>query len=134
VDVQEVRKLDDYLKTLFGNARIRVVPQAKKDLAAVVLGEEKIGDLTVDDEDDDRSYNFRMEFHLGEGAEVHHLDTYLKRKFNNDNLRVMRRAKKQDSLEVYLKDDFIGVLFIENERGRRSFILEIPILEMDLPA
>jgi hypothetical protein len=35
VDVQEVRKLDAYLKRLFGNARIRVVP--KKDDAAEVF-------------------------------------------------------------------------------------------------
>ena len=29
VDVQEVRKLDGYLKKLFGNAQIRVVPKGR---------------------------------------------------------------------------------------------------------
>jgi hypothetical protein len=61
VDVQEVRKLDAYLKKLFGNAKIRVVPRAKKeDSAEVYIGEEFIGVLFVDDEDDERSYNFQM--------------------------------------------------------------------------
>jgi hypothetical protein len=61
VDVQEVRKLDSYLKKLFGNARIRVVPRPKKeDSAEVYVGEEFIGVLFVDDEDDERSYNFQM--------------------------------------------------------------------------
>jgi hypothetical protein len=61
VDVQEVRKLDAYLKRLFSNPRIRVVPRPKKDDSAeVYLGEEFIGVLFVDDEDDDRSYNFQM--------------------------------------------------------------------------
>jgi Protein of unknown function (DUF3126) len=61
VDVQEVRKLDTYLKKLFGNARIRVVPRPKKeDSAEVYVGEEFIGVLFVDDEDDERSYNFQM--------------------------------------------------------------------------
>jgi hypothetical protein len=61
VDVQEVRKLDAYLKQLFGNARIRVVPRPKKeDSAEVYVGEEFIGVLFVDDEDDERSYNFQM--------------------------------------------------------------------------
>ena len=61
VDVQEVRKLDAYLKKLFGNARIRVVPRPKKeDSAEVYIGEEFIGVLFVDDEDDERSYNFQM--------------------------------------------------------------------------
>jgi hypothetical protein len=61
VDVQEVRKLDAYLKKLFGNARIRVVPRPRKDDSAeVYIGEEFVGVLFVDDEDDDRSYNFQM--------------------------------------------------------------------------
>ena len=61
MDVQEVRKLDDYLKKLFGNARIRVVPRPKKeDSAEVYVGEEFIGVLFVDDEDNERSYNFQM--------------------------------------------------------------------------
>ena len=61
MDVQEVRKLDAYLKKLFGNARIRVVPRPKKeDSAEVYEGEEFIGVLFVDDEDDERSYNFQM--------------------------------------------------------------------------
>jgi hypothetical protein len=61
VDVQEVRKLDAYLKRLFGNPRIRVVPRPKKDDSAeVYIGEEFIGVLFVDDEDDDRSFQFQM--------------------------------------------------------------------------
>ena len=61
MDVQEVRKLDAYLKKLFNNPRIRVVPRPKKDNSAeVYVGEEFIGVLFVDDEDDERSYNFQM--------------------------------------------------------------------------
>jgi Protein of unknown function (DUF3126) len=58
VDVQEVRKLDAYLKRLFGNPKIRVVPRPKKDDSAeVYIGEEFIGVLFVDD---DRSFQFQM--------------------------------------------------------------------------
>ena len=61
MDVQEVRKLDGYLKKLFGNARLRVVPRPKKDDSAeVYVGEEFIGVLFIDDEDGERSYNFQM--------------------------------------------------------------------------
>jgi hypothetical protein len=61
VDVLEVKKLDAYLKKLFGNPRMRVVPRPKKDDSAeVYVGEEFIGVLFVDDEDDERSYNFQM--------------------------------------------------------------------------
>ena len=59
MDVQEIRKLDAYLKRLFVNARIRVVPRPKKDDSAeIYIGDEYIGVLFVDDEDGERSYNF----------------------------------------------------------------------------
>jgi len=61
VDVQEVRKIDAYLKRLFNNPRMRVVPRPKKDDSAeVYIGEEFIGVIFVDDEDNERSYNFQM--------------------------------------------------------------------------
>jgi hypothetical protein len=61
VDVQEIRKLEAYIRRLFGNAKLRVVPRPKKDDSAeVYIGDEFIGVLFVDDEDDERSYNFQM--------------------------------------------------------------------------
>jgi hypothetical protein len=61
VDVQEIRKLETYMRNLFGNTRLRVVPRPKKtDSAEVYMGDEFIGVLFVDDEDDERSYNFQM--------------------------------------------------------------------------
>ena len=61
MDVGEIKKVEIYMRRLFGNARIRVVPRPKKeDSAEVYIGEEFIGVLFLDDEDDDRSYNFQM--------------------------------------------------------------------------
>ena len=61
VETQEIRKVESYLKRLFGNARIRVVARPKKeDSAEVYIGDEFIGVLFVDDEDAERSYNFQM--------------------------------------------------------------------------
>jgi hypothetical protein len=63
VDVAEVRKLDAYLKKLFGNPRIRVSPRPKKDDSyEVYIGDEFIGLLFVDDDEDEveRSFNFQM--------------------------------------------------------------------------
>lgn len=137
MDVSQVKKLDAYLKKLFGNARLRVVPGTRNDGAAeVYIGEERLGDLQLDDEDDDLSYNFRMEIDLGEVADVDRvkrLDAYLKRKFDNAAIRVVPRPRKQDSLETYLGEEFIGVLFVDDERRRvGAYILEMPILDMDL--
>ena len=61
MDVLEIRKIEAYLRKQFGNARIRVVPRPRKDDSAeVYIGEEFVGVLFVDDEDEERSYNFQM--------------------------------------------------------------------------
>ena len=61
MDVTEVRKLDAYLKRLFGNPKIRVVPRPKKDDSAeVYIGEEFVGVIFRDEEDGELSYNFSM--------------------------------------------------------------------------
>ena len=136
MDVQEVRKLDAYLKRLFGNARIRVVPK-KANSADVFVGEEHIGALVLDEDDDDdeRSYNFEMKITLGDASttapDIKKLDAYLKRKFDNDRVRVVARLKKTDSAEVYVGEEYIGVLFFDEKDARSSFF-ELPILALDL--
>ena len=136
MDVQEVRKLEAYLKRLFDNQRIRVVP-TKGDAADVFVGEERIGSLALDEneEDDDRSYNFEMKITLGgtstTGPDLKQLDAYLKRKFDSERIRVVPRVRKKDSAEVYVGDEYIGVLFFD-EKDARSSYFELPILALDL--
>ena len=134
MNVQEIRQLDAYLKKLFGNEAVRVVPNGG-DEAKVYIGEDEIGDLTADEDEGERSYNFRMVILLGSDPSIQPvpaLNAYLRRRFDNDQLRVVVRPKKMDSLEVYMGEEFIGVLFVENEKGRRSYIFELPILDVDL--
>jgi hypothetical protein len=134
VNVQEVRQLDAYLKKLFGNPNIRVVPRGG-ETAEVFVGEDDLGELTADEDEGERSYNFRMVIQIGQDPTIQPvpaLNAYLRLRFNNDKIRVVTRPKKMDSLEVYMDEEFIGVLFVENEKGRRSYILELPILDVDL--
>ena len=61
MDKQELQKLQDYLRRLFGNHAIKVVPRPKKtDSAEVMIGDEFIGIISLDDEDGDRSFAFTM--------------------------------------------------------------------------
>jgi hypothetical protein len=134
VDVTEVRKLDAYLKKLFGNATIRVAPKGD-DAAEVFVGEDDLGELTADEDEGERSFNFRMVIQLGSDPSIQPVPTlnaFLRRKFDNENIRVVTRPKKTDSLEVYIGEEFLGVLFLENEKGRKSYIFELPILDVDL--
>ena len=134
MDVQEVKKLDAYLKKLFGNAKIRVVPKTY-DTAEVFVGDDDAGELNLDDEDGDKSYNFRMVIQVSQDPTMQPVPTltnYLKAKFENEKIRVVTRPKKTDSLEAYIGEEFLGVLFLENEKGRKCYIFELPILDIDL--
>ena len=136
MDVQEVKKLDAYLKRLFGNQRIRVVPK-QADTADVFVGQEHVGALALDDDEDDdeRSYNFEMKITLGDAStaapDVKKIDAYLKRKFDNEHIRVVPRTRKKDSAEVYVGQEYIGVLFFDDKDARSSYF-ELPILALDL--
>jgi len=133
VDVQEVRKLDAYFKRLFGNPRIRVVPK-KADEADVMVDEDRMGRLSVDDEDDERSYNLEIKITLGEAAGLKNLKTleaHLRRNFGSESIRVVPRQRKTDSAEVFLGDEYIGVLFFDEKEPRACFF-EMAILALDL--
>ena len=134
MNVQEIRQLDAYLKKVFGNAEIRLKPKAG-DAADVYIGEDEVGELTGDEDEGERSYNFRMVIQVGNDPSIQPVPTlnaFLRRRFENDNIRVVPRPKKMDLLEAYLGEEFLGVLFVENEKGRRSYIFEMPILDFDL--
>ena len=133
MDVQEVRKLSAYLRKLFGNSRIRVVPQ-NGQAADVFIGQERLGKLVVDDEDEERSYNFEVKITLGEAATIRNLKTleaYLRRKFDDERIRVTARPRKTDSAEVSVGEEYVGVLYFD-EQEKTSCYFEMPILELDL--
>ncbi len=59
--IEELKKVERYLRRLFGNESIAVKARPRKDDSAeVFVGEEFIGVIYRDDEDDDLSYNFTM--------------------------------------------------------------------------
>jgi hypothetical protein len=60
VDERAIRKIEGHLRGTFANARITLVPRPKqKDSAEVYIGEEFIG-VVFQDEDEDGSYMFEM--------------------------------------------------------------------------
>ncbi|GGE47988.1 hypothetical protein GCM10007276_26550 [Agaricicola taiwanensis] len=65
-------------------------------------------------------------------AELQRLENYLRRLFSNPSMRVVARPRKKDSAEVYIGEEFIGVLFLDDEDGDRSFNFQMAILAEDL--
>lgn len=60
------------------------------------------------------------------------VQTYLRRLFGNAQIRVVARPKKKDSAEVYIGDEFIGVLSEDKEDGDLSYSFQMAILDIDL--
>ena len=61
MDKAEIVKLREFLRRSFGAPTLQVAPNSKSAEAAdVSLGERKLGTITVDDEDGDRSFAFAM--------------------------------------------------------------------------
>lgn len=63
--------------------------------------------------------------------EIRKLEAYFKRIFN-DRMQVKARPRKDDSAEVYVGDEFLGVVFRDDEDGDLSFNFSMAILDVDL--
>ncbi len=64
--------------------------------------------------------------------ELQKIEAYMRRMFSNGAIKVTARPKKTDSAEVYIGDEFIGVVFLDDEDGDRSFSFNMSILDTDL--
>jgi len=62
--------------------------------------------------------------------EIRKLDAYFKRVFQNPRLEVKARPRKEDSAEVYVGDEFLGIVFKDEEEGDYNF--SMAILDIDL--
>ena len=128
MDQSELEKVRNYLRRLFGNPEINLTPRMRReDMAEVYINGELNGMLSLDTEDGDRSYNLQIgvpERELGPAQE------WLKRVLGNPSVKVLARPKKKDSAEVFLGEEFIAVLFLED--GGKSFAFQMAILDTDI--
>ena len=64
--------------------------------------------------------------------EILKLERYLQRTFRMQDIQVKQRPQKDDSAEVFIGDEFIGVLFRDEEEGETSYQFQMAILDFDL--
>ena len=60
------------------------------------------------------------------------IESFFRQKFNNKKIKIEGRANKDDSAEVFIEDEFIGVVFEDNEDGETCFQFNMTILSEDL--
>lgn len=64
--------------------------------------------------------------------EIIKLERYLKKVFRLPVLEVKQRPRKEDSAEVFIGDEFIGVIFRDDEEGETAYQFQMAILDYDL--
>ena len=64
--------------------------------------------------------------------EIIKLQKFLQLKFNNRNIDVRPRSKLDDSVEVFVGEESIGLIHLDDEDGDRSYIFNMSILDIDL--
>ena len=64
--------------------------------------------------------------------EIIKLQKFLQQKFSNRAFDVRPRNKQNDSVEVYLGEEFLGLIFVDDEDGDRSYNFTMAILDVDL--
>lgn len=66
-------------------------------------------------------------------SEIARVEAYLNATFGNDRIRINLPKKRGGPIEVTIGDEFIGVLYRDEEEGEVSYSLLLSILEEDLP-
>jgi hypothetical protein len=64
--------------------------------------------------------------------EILKLEHYLKKVFRLPELQVRQRPRKEDSAEVYIGEEFIGILFRDDDEGEIAYQFQMAILDFDL--
>lgn len=62
--------------------------------------------------------------------EIIKLDAFFKRTFQNPQMQVKARPRKDDSAEVYVGEEFLGIVFKDEDEGDYNF--SMAILDIDL--
>ena len=66
-----------------------------------------------------------------EPIEIQRLQKYLQQKFEQPDM-ILRTRKTNDSVEVLLKGEFLGVLYKDVDEGETSYDFNMAILDIDL--
>ena len=64
--------------------------------------------------------------------EINKLEVFFRRKFQLPTIEVRQRPRKDDSAELYIGDEFMGVLYRDDEDGEVSYNFSMAILDIDL--
>jgi len=126
----EIDCLTAYLAHLFNNAELAVLQHPQEDdQALVVIGKEFFARIDRDEDEGELSYNFCKEI---PDAPHEELNETIKSMFNSLVVELRKRPNKKDSAEIYKGDEFLGVLYDDDDDAAGMQVFNMAILDIDL--
>jgi hypothetical protein len=137
LNAAECTRLGAYLSKLLGSPTVSVVSKGA-DEASVLVDGKAVAELLRDDEEGELSYAISLVVPRAAGAkrdapideaERGRLQAALRTTLHAADLDVRARPRKTDSAEVYVHDEFVGTVSVDEDEGQ---VLTMSILEIDL--
>lgn len=132
----DIQRVESHLKRTFntGGLHLKARPN-QANLAEVYMKDALIG-VVFKDEDDDGSFMFEMTVDLSEAVHLDdagrkQVENRLNQTFDTGGIHLKARPRQNDSAEVYVGDEFIAVIFKDDDESG-AFMFEMAILAEDL--
>ncbi|QGZ94747.1 DUF3126 family protein [Terricaulis silvestris] len=137
MNAAECTRLGAYLSKLLGSPTVSVVSKSAEEANVLVDGK-NIATLIRDEDEGELSYALSLAVRPAPGvkknapiddAERARLQTELRTVLHAADLDVRARPRKTDSAEVYVHDEFVGTVSVDEDDGQ---VLTMSILDIDL--
>jgi hypothetical protein len=137
LNAAECTRLGAYLSKLLGSPTVSVVSKGA-DEANVLVDGKSIATLIRDEDEGELSYAISLAVRPAPGAKKNapiddaeraRLQTELRTLLHAADLDVRARPRKTDSAEVYVHDEFVGTVSVDEDEGQ---VLTMSILDIDL--
>ncbi len=137
MNAAECTRLGAYLSKLLGSPTVSVVSKGAEEADVLVDGKAVAG-LLRDEDEGELSYSISLVIPPAPGAKKNapideaeraRLQTALRQTLHAVDLDVRARPRKTDSAEVYVHDEFVGTVSVDEDEGQ---VLTMSILDIDL--
>jgi len=137
LNADECTRLGAYLSKLLGSPTVSVVSRGAEEGHVLVDGK-KVAELLRDEDEGELSYSVSLVVPRAAGAKKNapiddaeraRLQAALRQTLHAADLDVRARPRKTDSAEVYVHDEFVGTVSVDEDEGQ---VLTMSILDIDL--
>ena len=137
MNASECTRLGAYLSKLLGSPTVSIVARGGDEGAMLVDGK-AIAEVFRDEDEGELSYAISLVVPPAAGAKKNapiddaeraRLQAALRQLLHAADLDVRARPRKTDSAEVYVHDEFVGTVSVDEDEGQ---VLTMSVLDIDL--